>query len=189
MFHTTRSSPASDQLCAEHVASCALLQVLLLRKATKILALPGHACCVAIGHKVSPEIALWLTLAGYAWESKGEPISVRLADESYLLPAEMVIYSNPDLRFHICFEPFAIFSYEELINHSVKLIWQVLESYQSTVIELANLVRQEKMVGRRKIICVVNSHTPPLSCKPWSPEVIDLVNRAKMAARRQRRCP
>jgi hypothetical protein len=139
---------------------------------------------MAINHKVSPEVALWLTLAGYAWESKGQPVSVNLADESHLLPAAIEIYQNPELRFHICFEPFAIFSPEELINHSVKLIWEVLDAYQPTVIELADLAREKKLIDRRTILRVVYSHTPPLSCMLWSPEVIDFLNRAKIAARR-----
>ncbi len=184
MSHIIRTSTASDQLCAEHAASCALMQFLLLRKATRISAMPGHACCEATGNKVSNEIALWLTLAGYAWESKGQPVSVNLTDETHLLPAAIIIQNNPSLRFHICFEPFAIFSPEELINHSVKLIWEVLDAYQPTVIELVALAREKKLIGRKTILRVVYSHTPPLSCMLWSPEVIDFLNRAKIAARR-----
>lgn len=160
------------------------MQVLLLNTATKIWAAPNLASCECLDFEVDPSIELWLALAGYAWESRGEPVSVNLAQERHFLPAAIVISENPYLLFHVGFEPASVFSPEELINHTVKLVWEVLEAYQGTVLELSALALKKKMIGRKNILRVVNSRPPGLSKLLWCDEVRYVIRCARVSARR-----
>lgn len=170
----------SEQRCAEHVASRALIQVLLLSTAPKFSIKPGRAYCEAAPSDACADVCLWLSLAGFAWASKGAPISVCLdKNEDHLLPAAGIIKRNPNLRFHIFFEPFAILPPEALINYTVELLWEVLEAYEETVLVLAEMARKWEVVGRKTVLDVVTSRKPTPGSMLWRPEVADMLENAR----------
>lgn len=166
---------SSAKVASEHVASCALMRMWLLGTVTRIWIRPGFACCEGPNEKISDDIGLWLAVAGFAWESKGGPVSVCLQSEPHLQPAAEIIKRSPLLCYHTRFKPFRVFTPEELINHTSGLVWEVLESHQEAILELAAVVRKKKTVDRKAILSIIQRCDTSPNWETWRPEVIQFM--------------